>query len=150
MTKKFIDFCTGEENISAYTSQKLYSKTPRCLTIPYYEDDPGSPCDECIVLACCTKKKCDKFNDWKDGKHFQTLVECWVNLGVGIFNKMSNVEHPIGYSKPSGIPIKFIFLFKSICRLLGYVVNCKSWGDKKIYYFDEDEFKSRIKRLKLF
>jgi len=148
MSKEFIDFCIYEEILETFTSQVPYSKTPRCLTIPQMEDD-DSPCKECIVLACCTKK-CNLYRNWHEGKHFQTLVECWVNLGIGIFGQMSNVEHPVGYSNPSGIPMKFIFLFKMICRLLGYLVNCRSWDDKKIYYFDRDEFKKRIKHLKLF
>ena len=148
MSKEFIDFCMNKEILETFTSQVPYSKTPRCLTLPHFKDD-DSPCKECIVQACCIKK-CELYKNWNEGKHFQTLVECWVNLGIGIFGKMRNVEHPIGHSSPSGIPIKFIFLFKLICRLLGYVVNCRSWEDKKIHYFDKDEFKQRIKQLKMF
>jgi len=150
MSKEFVDFLIDEETAKRILPKEGITRIKRGLTLPSFEEDPGSPCEECIVLACCTKNRCKLLDDWKEGAHLKTLIECWVNLGISIFSKMSNIEYPPKVHKSTGKPIKFMFFFKFLCRLLGFMVNCRSWENNTIYDFDRQEFKQRIKNLNLF
>jgi len=125
------------------------------------------PCETCIVQAMCQDKKnvpkdinkhiqtCLALPEWDMDKksYLKGLLECWVNLGEGICQKLSrakleNKRRMADDPKNStSIPDEYIDFLTIIASTLQWVVNSTSWKKGELYNFDSSEIELKIKNV---
>jgi radical SAM protein with 4Fe4S-binding SPASM domain len=153
-TKEFVQTDTrkistesGYNEFLSKTSSIHGKKDRIMLALPKWEDHESNPCRECLVKPSCNSR-CDKFSEWNVKMHKLTLIECWVNLGIHFFDNMTKIDVK-GLDKSTGLPFGFLTVVRHLLRVLGYLINCKSWSDRKLYEFDRLELNSRLKNIRL-
>jgi len=81
----------------------------------------------------------------KNEYHSKTLLECCLNI---IITTIPNIRGDASLKK-HGVHNKFMLMLHALSRVLGYLVNCTSWEEQKVYEFDTRELNHRLDFCKL-